>query len=1056
MLKEFKITMDEYGTLSRSLLGTVMQYSIDAYLVTIDIPSNLATYSWSGSCKRNDGTSDTADFAVTLNDNTLTFYISQWLADYSGNAEFTLRGSVLSGSVIVETMVSSKMIVKVNPAIKPSDWTPTTSPSSYDTLKAYIDTQLLAKVNRTYTIQGKGFIDNLAGMTFNVSDFNNDAGYISNIDKIINWSIASSRVNIVSGETLSVILGKIEKYFNDLGTFAFKSSLGSGDLPSGIVIDNAYTHTDNNFSNALKNKLDGIETNAEVNILNGVMVNSSDLVVANKKVNVLVPTNVSDLTNDSDYQTASDLANVVTDTMQFSIVASTGVLTLSWTNYDGSSKTTSINLPTEYIIDADHTYFDTATNTLHLAYVGGGYTDIPLGDLVDLYYADENTLTLYLEDNKYKFKIKDSWITANISDKLTKTGDAKDLTTTFTQADSRVNIASGEKVSISLGKISKHFTDLKSVSFSGSYNDLSDVPTNLPNKYSLTIGDTIYDGSSAKTISVDVAPTSLSNNLVKSGGVYGALSGKQDTLTFDDTPTDNSNNPVKSNGIYDALVLRELLSNKVSSIGAVGDNVNYPTEKAVRDLYNTALIINTDIFISTDMSGDATAQNKVVSPYAVKNYLDTRLSQAGYGDMLKSVFATNDKVSQGYVDKAILADSATNATSAVDSTKLNNQLPAYYLDYANFTSVPTYLPNQYSLTVGNKTYNGSSAVTIDKGDIGLGNVANPTIYGGISVTDNLNNLSFSGFYTAYGTATGVPSSSYSWFIIHENSNVGVVSASQVAISYNSTPMVYVRTKLTSTWGAWKQILTESDLESTITSLSGKAITSGAVYTALALKANSASLASVATSGSYNDLSNVPTYLPNQYNLTFGSKTYNGSSNQTIVASDLGITDIYSYKGSVATYGDLPVLEVGTSVGYTYNVVASYGTYPAGTNFAWTGSVWDALGGSVDLSSYYTKTETDNAVSSAINGKIITFNNVSVLTSAWVSDSTYTDYGYKATITTTGVTTSYSADVNLSPTDSLSGIYAPFTSTGSGVVYIWSSEVPSATITLSNIIATKVV
>lgn len=48
---------------------------------------------------------------------------------------------------------------------------------------------------------------------------------------------------------------------------------------------------------------------------------------------------------------------------------------------------------------------------------------------------------------------------------------------TFTEASSRANIASGEKLSTILGKIKKFFTDLKTVAFSGSYNDLSDKPT---------------------------------------------------------------------------------------------------------------------------------------------------------------------------------------------------------------------------------------------------------------------------------------------------------------------------------------------------------------------------------------------------------------------------------------------------------------------------------------------------------------------------------------------------------------------------------------------------
>lgn len=59
---------------------------------------------------------------------------------------------------------------------------------------------------------------------------------------------------------------------------------------------------------------------------------------------------------------------------------------------------------------------------------------------------------------------------------------------TFTEAQTRANIASGESFATILGKIKKFFTDLKAVAFSGSYNDLSDKPT-IPtvNNATLTI-----------------------------------------------------------------------------------------------------------------------------------------------------------------------------------------------------------------------------------------------------------------------------------------------------------------------------------------------------------------------------------------------------------------------------------------------------------------------------------------------------------------------------------------------------------------------------------------
>ncbi len=56
-------------------------------------------------------------------------------------------------------------------------------------------------------------------------------------------------------------------------------------------------------------------------------------------------------------------------------------------------------------------------------------------------------------------------------------GDIKEIEEpTFTQAASRENIASGEKLSTIFGKIKKWLADLKAVAFTGSYNDLADTP----------------------------------------------------------------------------------------------------------------------------------------------------------------------------------------------------------------------------------------------------------------------------------------------------------------------------------------------------------------------------------------------------------------------------------------------------------------------------------------------------------------------------------------------------------------------------------------------------
>ena len=78
-----------------------------------------------------------------------------------------------------------------------------------------------------------------------------------------------------------------------------------------------------------------------------------------------------------------------------------------------------------------------------------------------------------------------------------------------------------------------------------------------------------------------------------------------------------------------------------------------------------------------------------------------------------------------------------------------------------------------------------------------------------------------------------------------------------------------------------------------------------------------------------------------------------------------ITAAYKYQGSVNNYDDLP--DSGNKIGYVYNVVQAVGTpgtanyTPAGTNYAWNGTTWDALGGTVDLSTYATKTYVNDAL-----------------------------------------------------------------------------------------------
>ncbi len=80
-----------------------------------------------------------------------------------------------------------------------------------------------------------------------------------------------------------------------------------------------------------------------------------------------------------------------------------------------------------------------------------------------------------------------------------------DLILTFTEALSRDNIVSDEKLPILFGKIKKWFADLKPIAFSGNYNDLTDKPA---------------------TVTVDAGLSATSVNPVQNKAVYSALGGK--------------------------------------------------------------------------------------------------------------------------------------------------------------------------------------------------------------------------------------------------------------------------------------------------------------------------------------------------------------------------------------------------------------------------------------------------------------------------------------------------------------------------------------------------
>lgn len=161
----------------------------------------------------------------------------------------------------------------------------------------------------------------------------------------------------------------------------------------------------------------------------------------------------------------------------------------------------------------------------------------------------------------------------------------------------------------------------------------------------------------------------------------------------------------------------------------------------------------------------------------------------------------------------------------------------------------------------------------------------------------------------------------------------------------------------------------SDLTTNIATAKSDAIASGKTYTD----------AQIAAANEYSDgklsaatesLKQTITGVDNKVSTLSGNVHTTITNVQTALTQTINkkVATAYRYQGSVDNYADLPKNLTSGETGYVYNVANANGHIPAGTNYAWNGTVWDALGGIVDLTPY-AKTSDVNTTVNGINQRI---------------------------------------------------------------------------------------
>ena len=127
----------------------------------------------------------------------------------------------------------------------------------------------------------------------------------------------------------------------------------------------------NDFTTDEKNKLSNIEAGANENIIEGIAVNNVDITPVNKRVNLVVPTKVSDLTNDEKFQTDTEVASAIKGSGYQANVIETVKVNGSILDVD-SKKSVNVIVPTDNSVLANGAGYQTASDVLS-ALTNSGY-----------------------------------------------------------------------------------------------------------------------------------------------------------------------------------------------------------------------------------------------------------------------------------------------------------------------------------------------------------------------------------------------------------------------------------------------------------------------------------------------------------------------------------------------------------------------------------------------------------------------------------------------------------------------------------------------------------
>ena len=413
-------------------------------------------------------------------------------------------------------------------------------------------------------------------------------------------------------------------------------------------------------------------------------------------------------------------------------------------------------------------------------------------------------------------------------------------------------------------------------------------------------------------------------------------------------------------GALPGLYFQQQTEDAINDIG----NVAYATEKVADEALQVA-----QQAYNIALAAMETANNALAAAQTAQQTADTALNKANAAQSAADAAQSAADAAQTTANNALSAaakaqDTANNAVSIANTA----------ISKAN-TAIKAAQNAQTSANDANARL-----------DIVQPIVSELQWYNNITDAVNLNDYTELGRkYIQNTSSTNLPVPAEGWLDIDEDENE--TSIRQMFIT-GSSGKKYVRfgtivpdsdpTEV-SAWTAWVEYAIKTDLDSTTTALTKKINAAQSAANAAQTTANNALSAAAKAQDTANNAiaaaqkaqqtadtalnkANAAQSAANNTTTALTKKITTVANNlatheadfsnpHKVTAEQLGLTTVYQYKGSVATYADLPTK--GQKVGDVWNVETTDPDHgiKAGDNVAWDGAQWDILGGNHDLSGY---------------------------------------------------------------------------------------------------------